>query len=146
MVGRLLYVQLERLRDLREPVDDEVAHLLVGGGDLDEHLWSARLPLALRVHGSEHVRDVEFALLRVPLERANRHGATLRKVGPTLVAVDKMRVSDKPALTPWTRCAQFRRNTMRTLVLRYLGIQFGHAHRYFSRPLYRHNMGVLRGL
>ena len=92
VVSRLLDVQLERLGHLREPVDDEVAHLLVGAGDLDEHLGPAGLPLALRVHGPEHVGDVELALLGVPLERADGHGAALREVGATLVAVDQVRV------------------------------------------------------
>ena len=92
VVSRLLDVQLERLGHLREPVDDEVAHLLVGAGDLDEHLGPAGLPLALRVHGPQHVGDVELALLRVPLERTDGHGAALREVGATLVAVDQVRV------------------------------------------------------
>ena len=100
VVGRLLNVQLERLGHLREPVDDEVAHLLVGARDLDEQVVLAGLCLALRVHGPEHVGDVELILLRVPLERADGHGPALREVGATLVAVDQMRVPNEPPIAP----------------------------------------------
>lgn len=47
VVSRLLDVQLERLRHLREPVDDEVTHLLVRARDLDKNVGPAGLSLAL---------------------------------------------------------------------------------------------------
>ena len=100
MEGGLLDVEAKGLGDLNQPVDDESANLHVLRANLQMLLLVRLLLLAPRVNRPQNVGSVKFVQLRVPLDRSEHGRACLREVGPALVAVDQVRVSDLIGLLP----------------------------------------------
>ena len=94
MVRGLLDVQFEGLRDLDEPVYDEVAHLDILRADLQMLLLIRLLLLTPGVDGPQQIRSIQFVQFRVSFQSSYDHRASLGEVSSAQVAVDQVRVTD----------------------------------------------------